>query len=323
MEPLIYVIVPVYKAKQSLKRCVDSLLNQSYPNLEIILVDDGSPDECGELCDKYAQDNPNIRVIHKENGGPASARDCGIAAATGEYIGFADSDDYAYPQMFQNLWEVLHEAGTTLAICGFDCVNSDESPVKDYLDYNPIQQGVFSAKELLPKIVQTNGWAYVVPWNKLYHRSLIDSNFFPIGKYYEDEFGIAQLLYRADRIACISSSEYHYYYMRKGGQTEGSATITQLDALEALYHRCMFYHEHGLDDLIFDNRTIFLRELEKHYNQLDLSDSTVRVKLKQVSDWYGAIPGRAWNETLRWKLLRIAPRLERKLIQVFRSGQIE
>ena len=73
MEPLISVIVPVYKAKQSLKRCVDSLLNQSYPNLEIILVDDGSPDECGELCDKYAQDNPNIRVIHKENGGPASA----------------------------------------------------------------------------------------------------------------------------------------------------------------------------------------------------------------------------------------------------------
>lgn len=319
MEPLISIIVPVYKAKESLGRCVDSLLNQSYHNLEIILVDDGSPDESGALCDKYAQNNSNIRVIHKKNGGPASARDCGIASATGEYIGFADSDDYVYPQMFQHLWEALQEAGTTLAICGFDCVNSDESPVEDYLAYNPIQQGVFSAKELLPKIVQTNGWAYVVPWNKLYHRSLIDSSFFPIGKYYEDEFGIAQLLYKAGRIACISSCEYHYYYMRKGGQTEGAETITQIDALEALYHRCIFYHEHGLDDLIFDNRTIFLRELEKHYNRLNLSDPAVRAKLKQASDWYGAIPGRGWNETLRWWLLRLAPRLEKRLIQVLRA----
>lgn len=320
MEPLISVIVPVYKAKDSIGRCVDSLLNQTYTNIEIILVDDGSPDGSDLICDEYAQKHHNIRVIHKINGGPASARDCGIEAASGEYIGFADSDDYAYSNMFQHLWDAIRTSGVKLAICGFHCVNSDESEVEEYIAYNPIPHGIYSAKELMPKIVQTNGWAYVVPWNKLYHRSLIDSSFFPVGKYYEDEYGIAQLLYRADKIACLSSSEYHYYYMRKGGQTEGAAAITQLDALEALYHRCMFYHEKGLDELIYDNRTIMLREMEKLYNLLDRKAPNVRTRLKQVSDWYGKIPGRGWNETLRWYLLRISPKLEEKLMLFIQSS---
>lgn len=319
MESLISVIVPVFKSKTSIRRCVNSLLEQTYAKLEIILVDDGSPDGSGAICDEYAKKYSNIRVIHKQNGGPASARDCGIEAACGEYIGFVDSDDYAYPKMFEHLWHALQTAGTELAICGFDCVNSDESVVEEYAAYNPIQQGVFSAEELLPKIVQTNGWAYVVPWNKLYHRNLIDSSFFPIGKYYEDEYGIAQLIYRAGTIVCLSSSEYHYYYMRKGGQTEGSSMITQLDALEALYHRCMFYHENGLDELIYDNRTIIFRELEKHYMCLDRKNSVAQKRLKQISDWYGEIPGRGLNETLRWHLLRIAPRLEKKLITLIHS----
>lgn len=319
MDSLISVIVPVYNAETSIRRCVDSLLEQTYTKIEIILIDDGSLDSSGAICDEYARNHSNIRVTHKENGGPASARDYGIEMASGEYIGFVDSDDYVYPEMYEHLWSALRTAGTELAICGFDCVNSDESIVEDYAAYNPIQQGIFSAKELLPRIVQTNGWAYVVPWNKLYHRNLIDSSFFPIGKYYEDEYGIAQLLYRAKKIVCLSSSEYHYYYMRKGGQTESAAVITQLDALEALYHRCMFYHEHGLDELIYDNRTIILRELEKYYVCFEQRDSAVRFRLKQISDWYGEIPGRGLKETLRWYLLRIAPRLEKKLITLIHS----
>lgn len=319
LKPLISIIVPVYKAEAFLGRCVDSLLAQTYKNIEIILVDDGSPDNSGLLCDEYAQKYKNIKVIHKANEGPASARDCGIAAAEGEFLGFSDADDFAYPQMFEHLWEALNCAGTNLAICGFDCVDSEENNIPEYIKYNPIPHGIFSAKELLPKIVQTNGWAYVVPWNKLYHRSLIDSTFFPIGKYYEDEYGIAQLLYRAKKIACISTSEYHYYYMRKGGQTEGSAIVTHLDALEALYHRCIFYHEHNLDELIYDNRTIMLRELEKNYLLLNLKDCDVRTRLKQISDMYGKIPGRGINETVRWHLLKISPRFEQWLVKRIHS----
>ena len=306
----ISVIIPVYKSEARIRSCVESLLKQTYEKLEIILVDDGSPDESGAICDEYANNYSHIRVLHKKNEGPASARDYGIEIASGEYIGFVDSDDYTYPQMYEHLWNAIQTYGTKLAICGFDCVNSDESVVKEFAEYNSIQQGIFSAKELLPKIVQTNGWAYVVPWNKLYHRDIIDSSFFPVGKYYEDEFGIAQLIYRAETIACLSSKEYHYYYMRKGGQTEGSDMITHLDALEALYLRCMFYQKEGLDEFIHDNRTILFRELEKYYRCLDYKDPIVRNKLKQISKWYGDIPGRKLNETLRWYLLRVSPRLE-------------
>ena len=313
-KPLISVIVPVFEAKKSIKRCVDSLLRQTYENLEIILVDDGSTDGSSEICNEYRKKYSNVCVIHKENGGPGSARNIGIENAAGEYIGFIDSDDYAYTDMYENLWRAIQTTGTKLAICGFDCVNSDESVVKEYAVYNPIPQGIFLAKELLPRIVQKNGWAYVVPWNKLYHRDLIDSSFFPVDKKYEDEYGIAQLIYRAERIVCISTSEYHYYYMRKGGQTEGAVRVDQLDELEALYKRCMFYHEKGLDELIYDNRTIMFRELEKNYIFIDRKDPIVRTRLKQISSWYGEIPGRKINETLRWYLLRFLPKLEKKLI---------
>ena len=316
---LISVIVPVFEAKENIHRCVDSLLKQTYENLEIILVDDGSTDGSSKICDEYEKKYSNIRVIHKENEGPGSARDQGIESAIGEYIGFIDSDDYAYPDMYKKLWNAIQTTNTKLAICGFDCVYSDESVVKEFVEYNPISQGIFGAKELLPRIVQTNGWAYVVPWNKLYHRDLIDSSFFPKDKKYEDEYGIAQLIYRAEKIVCLSSSEYHYYYMRKGGQTEGARMIDRLDALEALYRRCMFYHEKGLDELIYDNRTILFRELENYYLGIDNKDSIIRARLKQISNWYGEIPGRKINETIRWYLLRIAPKLENKIISFMYS----
>ena len=101
--PLISVIVPVYKVEQFIHRCVDSILNQTYTNLEIILVDDGSPDRCGEICDEYAEKDSRIRVIHQKNGGPSAARNAGLDICTGEYIAFVDSDDYIEPDMLQQL----------------------------------------------------------------------------------------------------------------------------------------------------------------------------------------------------------------------------
>ncbi len=315
MEPLISIIVPVYKAEAFLRRCLDSLLAQSYPNLEIILVDDGSPDSSGEICEEYARMHPNIRTIHQKNGGPASARNRGIADARGEYLGFVDTDDYAYPQMFRHLWNAISRTDAKLAICSFDCVDSNEQEIIEFAAHEPIFEGIYSAKDLLPKIVQTNGWAYVVPWNKLYHRSLLNPNFFPEGRYYEDEFVIAQLLCTAERIACIAEKEYHYYYLRKGSQTEGCAKVTQLDALEAIYQRCMFYHENGLNELIYDNRTIYLREMGKLFRLLDRKDKTVKKRLNQIWQWYGKIPGRKINETIRWYLIKISPEFENRLVE--------
>ena len=117
MQDLISVIVPVYKVEKYLKRCVDSILAQTYPCLEVILVDDGSPDGCPAICDEYAREDRRVRVIHKENGGLSDARNAGIDAAKGKFLGFVDSDDYVHPRFYELLLQALKEEGADIAGC--------------------------------------------------------------------------------------------------------------------------------------------------------------------------------------------------------------
>ena len=121
-DPLISVLVPVYKTEAYLTRCVSSICNQTYKNLEIILVDDGSPDRSGEVCDALAREDRRIRVIHKENGGLASARNAGIDAMTGEYAAFVDSDDYILPEMIRTLYDLCIRHQAQIACCGIERV---------------------------------------------------------------------------------------------------------------------------------------------------------------------------------------------------------
>ena len=126
-EAKISVIVPIYKVENYLKRCIDSIRKQTYQNLEIILVDDGSPDMCGEMCERYAQEDSRIRVLHKENGGLSDARNVGIEAATGEYIAFVDSDDWIDDKMYEVLYDTLLKCDADIAECSYrnlyaDCI---------------------------------------------------------------------------------------------------------------------------------------------------------------------------------------------------------
>ena len=139
--PTISVVVPVYKVEPYLDRCVESILAQTVTDLEIILVDDGSPDSCPAMCDAWAAREPRIRVIHKPNGGLSSARNAGVDAARGAYIGFVDSDDYILPDMYRRLLAAIREHDAELAICGYayvdqesgavDAVETGKSPLKD------------------------------------------------------------------------------------------------------------------------------------------------------------------------------------------------
>lgn len=122
---LISVIVPVYKVEQYLEKCVNSITAQTYSNLEIILVDDGSPDKCGDICDSLAEKDKRIKVIHKMNGGLSSARNAGIDIATGQYIGFVDSDDFIEPEMYEKLLKLIKQEGTKLAVCAVNYVYED------------------------------------------------------------------------------------------------------------------------------------------------------------------------------------------------------
>ena len=183
-DTLISVIVPVYKVEQYLEKCVNSISVQTYSNLEIILVDDGSPDKCGDICDSLAKKDNRIKVIHKPNGGLSSARNAGIDIASGQYIGFVDSDDSIEPYMYENLLGLIKHDGTKLAVCAVNYIYEDGKKA------NKAALGKNCTFDFYHAMVEMNTHRLfdMGAWSKLYHKSLFDDLRFPVGKLSEDYY---------------------------------------------------------------------------------------------------------------------------------------
>lgn len=209
MNPLISVIVPVYKVEPYLDRCVQSIVGQTYKNLEILLVDDGSPDQCPQMCDQWAQRDARIRVIHKENGGLSSARNAGIDAAKGDYLYFVDSDDYIAPSLCERIMDLF--AQYDVDIVTFDCCRIDKNG-KDMGGTETICDGFLSQEAALEKLMRGHINNYAV--NKIYRRRVFDDIRFPEGRVWEDMATAYKLFLQADRIYCCS--ERLYYYCERG-----------------------------------------------------------------------------------------------------------
>ena len=210
-KPLISVIVPIYNVEKYLRKCVDSILNQTYENLEIILVDDGSTDNCPKICDYYQKKDKRIRVIHKENGGLSDARNCGLDIAKGEYVGFVDSDDFIHHRMFELLLKYLLENNADISICNYTKVTEVDLKIDENIELKEIN--CYSKKEFIKKLVQEDGGKYIVAWNKLYKRKIFDQLRFPYGRQHEDEFIIHHVIDLSKKIVCIN--EYLYYYLQR------------------------------------------------------------------------------------------------------------
>lgn len=226
---LISVIVPIYKVEAYLDRCVQSIVAQSYKNLEIILVDDGSPDRCPEMCESWAKKDPRIRVIHKKNGGLSDARNAGMAAATGTYIAFLDSDDWIDPNMYELLYQRITEDHCDISACGVEMFWEDgsrepcmlTSPGKHVLDHKQAMSAILQ-ESLLKQPV----------WYKLYKAALIRDLLFPVGKYHEDAFWSYLAVSGAKRVSVFDTPCYHYA-QRKGSIMGESYSLRRLDNLEA------------------------------------------------------------------------------------------
>ena len=199
---MISIIVPVYKVMPYLRQCVDSILNQSYHNVEILLIDDGSPDGCGGICDEYLKKDERIRVFHTENRGLSAARNLGLREAKGEYIGFVDSDDWIEPSMFEVLLKILEETHADIRVCDF--VREPDSFAKAFQPIKAVYQGADILNALLEKQIN-----YTV-WNKLFRRELFDGLRFPDGKNYEDIALMHRIMYAANRVVVIPVTGYHY-----------------------------------------------------------------------------------------------------------------
>ena len=231
--------MPVYRVEKYLKKCVDSILHQTYRNLEIILVDDGSPDRCPKICDEYEEKESRIKVIHKENGGLSDARNAGIEAATGTYIGFVDSDDYISSDMYETLYRLIDHTGAQVAVCNFYWARNETArPFSlPFQDSALVLDRMEAAKELLlDRRIQN----YV--WNKLYRADLFDGIRYPVGKCFEDIYTTYCLILKSSKVAITAEPKYYYWQREDSICGIMSSQATQ-DSFHARQERLFFIKE--------------------------------------------------------------------------------
>ena len=222
---LISIIVPVYNVEIYLKKCIDSIINQTYKNLEIIIIDDGSNDNSGRICDEYLELDGRIRVFHKSNGGLSSARNYGIDKAKGEYICFIDSDDYIQCDMIEKLYNACNNNNAQIACCGM-IIEKDNNESKKI---NCKNEFCINSKEALKRMLLLDE-IEVSACDKLYKTELFNDVRYPIGKYYEDMATTYKLLIQAKNVVHINYAGYHYI-IRQGSITNDGFDVKHLDMI--------------------------------------------------------------------------------------------
>ena len=235
MSELVSVIVPIYNVEEYLEKCVDSILAQSYKNIEVILVDDGSPDKCGDICDKYKEKDARIKVLHKQNGGLSDARNAGIEMADGNYIMFIDSDDYIQNNMIETLYSRIKKDNSDIAQCNFLIVY-DEDNSEQSNGNMPFDDEVITSDEALERLFSEDYWYLVTACNKLYKRHLFSEIRFPYSKYHEDEF-VAHLIIEKCNLISLVKEPLYYYYQRNTSIMGSTFNIRNLDGAEAFLNR--------------------------------------------------------------------------------------
>ena len=231
----ISVIVPVYKVEKYLCRCIENILIQSFADFELVLVDDGSPDASGAICDQYAQKDSRIQVIHQQNGGAAAARNVGLDSAKGNWITFIDSDDWVHPDYLFLLYKVAIKEIADVVACRYDLVDDDTAV--DDKSMNP----TYSREDREEYWIHDRVGA-VVPWGKLYRRELFTELRFPVGKTAEDEYVTYKILFGCKKLVVINNALYRYY-VNKNSVSRNNYIQRLPDVLEAFkFHEEYFKH---------------------------------------------------------------------------------
>lgn len=229
---LISIIVPVYKVEAYLDECVESIVHQSYKNLEIILVDDGSPDRCPAMCDAWSKKDPRIQVIHKTNGGLSDARNAGMSRATGQYVAFVDSDDWIEKNYIEWLYRAIQETASDLAACDVREVFTKEDVPVISDESGDVKK--CTSLEALSDLLKGQGFR-AVAWNKLYRAELLKDEHFEVGRLHEDEFFSYRIFDKAASLAYVDLPLYNY--RQREGSIMSTASLGHLDSLDAYLGR--------------------------------------------------------------------------------------
>ena len=296
MEKKISVIVPVYNVEQYLERCVNSIINQTYENLEIILVDDGSTDRSGGMCDSFAEKDERIKVVHKENGGLSSARNSGIDIATGEYLAFVDSDDWIESCMYQVLMDLAENHHADIVECKFQSVIHE----KEEIIQPDLEVVVLDKFEGAKAFFDGTGQTSILAWNKIYNKQLFQNLRFPNGLLNEDQWLIPKLYMLSEKIVCVNQ-KYYYYYQSPNSIMRSPFSFRRLDALKAFEETRRLYERKHLYDLVQWCDVTYSFLLIKYYNQ----SKTLKGKpdvCKKIKKYYNKrMKDFLKNKHLNWK----------------------
>lgn len=292
MNKTVSVIVPIYKVEHYLNRAIDSVLKQTYSKLDVILVDDGSPDRCGEICDEYARVDSRVRVIHKKNGGLSSARNCGLEIANGEYVIFVDSDDFIHPHMIERLLAVAEKENCDIVQCCFFRFDSN-IPKEELTDHIELISK-YHALEKIDNVV------YMAAWNKIYKKELFANIRFPEGKIHEDVGCTYKLFFASERIAVIPDALYGYY-INPDSITTSKIKLNKIDLIDVYAEQYEFFKKNGLKH--FANRSA---------NNLAASFGTLLSYKKEKYENYNEFLSAIQNKfsVLRRKMLKSALRAD-------------
>ena len=268
-QKLVSIIVPIYNVEKYLSECIDSILRQSYDNLEIILVNDGATDSCGLICDRYACKDKRIVVLHKENGGLSDARNAGLSHAHGKYIAFVDSDDYIEADMISELYNACHNQDADIVVCGRRQVWEDGNSNPMFCVDRLIE---YSVEQAIEQIL-LNGTMDSAAWDKLYKSNLFDNMRYPVGVLHEDVNFTSRLLYKANKVVKIPYIGYNYR-MRIGSITKQAFKPQKMD---------LYYQTKMLCEFVKSHLPELENQAEKYYcfNLTNLMTLLIRTKRKE------------------------------------------
>lgn len=301
--PRISVIIPVYKVEPYLDRCVRSIVEQTYQNLEIILVDDGSPDRCPELCDAWAEKDARIQVYHKPNGGLSNARNYGVARSTGEYIAFVDSDDYVAQNYIEYLYTLMIQTGAEMACCNFRKVQGDDA---DFANQPASKLEIMNGHNACLAMYQRV--ELIVAWGKLYRRERVLEHPYPVGRLHEDEAVTYKLLYECSAVA-VGNQQLYAYYENSGGIMHNRGKKNEEDILLSFRERADFFRQMNDEPLYAYSTHDYLCRLMDFWDKPQrekaakllghyLFDSRIFLKSKIKLTYY-LIFGKAYHGTAR------------------------
>lgn len=281
---LITVIVPVYNAEKYIKKCVESICSQSYSELEILLINDGSTDKSREICERYSEQDDRIRIINKDNEGAAAAKNTGIDEANGELLTFVDSDDYIDTEMLEKMAGKLEAESADICICNFIREGTDGVPYENDSQMLHFGDKCFSGYEMLELLNGNLWWRLCQPCTKLYRKELFFDIRFP--RQVVEDLAIMHLLYDKCGKVCFEEKAFYHYVQQNTSVLHTRQTAVALDAVKIFEDRILYYEKRGYDALIPGTELLLYDKFQSSGALVNLKDRAERDRFSQLSKIY-------------------------------------